>query len=236
MARKRNRPISTVLLFAAPDLAVSALLLAMLAAIIFIPKFLQMRERRQVADARILFRQTAMALDAYYVDHEAFPPSGVALGARGGYESQQIWQPEVISSLATGVTTANSFASSDSGAHRVVTFRLPGPNEKFATLTTPIAYLAGGLREDPFATTAGASIGYFAHASRLGWILFSLGPDRDERDPDGPGEISPRVEQLYDLVNHFPYMWEPSDELVRLTYDPTNGIGSEGDIYWAGGN
>jgi len=226
----------SILMHSAQDVAMSALLLAGLCAVIFIPMWQRATERRDVTETRLRMRDTAMALDAYYVDHGSFPPSGAASGIRGGYESQQIWQPELISSVAMNVTTANSFASERAGAHGLVTFRVARDGESFATLTTPVAYLDGGFREDPFASTRGSSLGYFSHANGLGWMLFSVGPDRDEHVVMGPGEISPRVEHLYDLVNHFPYMWEPSDDLVRLTYDPTNGIASEGDVYWAGGN
>ena len=99
-----------------------------------------------------------------------------------------------------------------------------------ATLTTPVAYLSR-FREDPFSRTPNASLGYFGHGNDSGWIIFSLGPDRDENSAGGPGDISPTVEKLYDLSSDFPGMWIPSSKLIDARYDPTNGLFSNGDIY-----
>jgi hypothetical protein len=184
-------------------------------------------------------RETASAIAAYFVDRGEFPASGVATGPERVYASHLFWEPEAPARIASGVATVNSFAAPRSGAARLVTFRvaerdasgaLVGP----ATLTTPLAYMPEFL-EDPFARTRGASLGYFAHGRGLGWILFSLGPDRDENAPGGPGQISPVVERLYNHASAFPGMWQPPPELIDATYDPTNGVGSRGDLHWMAG-
>lgn len=201
--------------------------LAFAAVVAIAPRLVVADERAKVARVRSALRATAIALDAYFVDRDAYPASGRAEGARREYRSQQIWQDERVSAIPTGVPTANSFAAaSGRGAARVCTFRA---DAGLAGLTTPIAYLEA-FPEDPFAATPGAALAYFAHGSGLGWIAASVGPDRDENAPDGPGDVDPRVEVLYDIVSEFPYMWTPPPELVERFYDPTNGVASDGDL------
>lgn len=193
-------------------------------------RWFEARERAKVALAVGGLGRVARAVEAYYVDHEVYPACGSASGPRRVYAAQQIWQPTEAARIASGVPTANSFASPVSGAARLVTFRVGGARGLLATITTPVAYVPG-FESDPFAGTRGASFGYFAHESRLGFILFSLGPDRDESATHGPGQISPQVERLYDISTDFPYMWRPAAALTGCAYDPSNGLRSAGDIY-----
>ena len=224
-----------------------ALGLASVLSLAVLPLYISARERALVASTRFTLRATAEAIESYNIDHEAYPACGIAEGEPHTYESQQIWQPEVDTVIPAGVLTANSFAPSGSGARRLVTFRLGANGHPPASLTTPVAYL-DDLPADPFARTRGASFGYFAHGSGLGWILFSMGPDRDENvsprpdaakapgeprsrpTPGGPGDVSPRVAELYNINSDFPYMWQITPELSDATYDPTNGLYSSGDI------
>lgn len=232
-----------------PSLAeiVTALVIVCVLGIALGRRLLRGRERARVSSVAAMLHETARAIESYHVDHLAYPASGCAAGPSRRYEAQQVWQGVQIASIPSGVKTINSFAlggSGDSGdsagAARMVTFRIGGDSPAsdgakeaapdLASLTTPIAYLRR-FHADPFAGTRGASFGYFAHGSGLGWIAFSLGPDRDEVAADGPGDISPRVERLYDLNREFPYMWFAPPDLVDRTYDPSNGIFSNGDIY-----
>lgn len=183
-------------------------------------------ERARVTTARTAMRDAAVAAEAFYVDHERHPPSGRARGAVREYDARQVWQPARPVSVPAGVPTTNSFAHEDAGAARLSTFRLDVP----ATLTSPVAYLPRHPR-DPFARTPGATLGWFAHESGLGFLVYSFGPDRDENAPDGPGDLDPRVERLYDITAEFPYMWRPPAELIARGYDPTNGLFSDGDLY-----
>ncbi len=219
----------------------AALVLAIAVAAFVLPPYLRARERTAVALAQDRMRTTAVAIGAYFVDHQTYPACAAAVGQDRFYEAQQIWMPKEIARIPGGVPTINSFAPKNSGAARLVTFRIAaGPSygeyraPNLATLTTPVAYLDHFLA-DPFAYTRNASLGYFAQGDHNGWILFSLGPDRDENDPNGPGDISPRVERLYDVTRDFPGMWTPSAPLIEAGYDPTNGLMSNGDLYWLGG-
>lgn len=214
-----------------------ALLLAFIFSAVFVPRYVVSRERASVARAKKQLHATAIAIEAYHADHAVYPASGIAAGASRSYLSQQIWMADQQTTIPAGVPTIHSFAPADSGAARLVTFRIGGNNgggSTLATLTTPIAYLPQFI-PDPFMRTRGATFGYFSHGSNLGWILFSMGPDRDENARGGPGDISPNVEAIYNINSEFPYMWQPGEALVDATYDPTNGLMSDGDIYYIQG-
>lgn len=217
-----------------------ALIFVLMASAASVPFYVTGRERAAIARAYDSMRATATAIEAYQIDHGGYPACGTAVGVSRLYESQQIWQPTEQTRIPSGVPTINSFARRSSGAAKLVTFRIAGGMKASGgapdldTLTTPVAYLPR-FASDPFMHTRGASFGYFPHGSGLGWILFSVGPDRDENDSTGPGDISPRVERLYNINTQFPYMWQPTRPLLDAGYDPTNGLWSNGDLYWLQG-
>lgn len=96
-------------------------------------------------------------------------------------------------------------------------------------LTTPVAYLVS-LPPDVLASEKGESLRY--HAEGDEYLLFSAGPDRsyDIRDPGlairgvevgpeaGPGGIESELDAA-------------RVRLIPLTYDPTNGATSGGDVW-----
>ena len=90
----------------------------------------------------------------------------------------------------------------------------PG-DAKLAGLTTPVSYLTS-LFTDPFTPQGGWPFAYYRNES--GWLLYSPGPDWDYdiRQP----------EVVYD-----PHQQVPSAALIALTYDPSNGTRSSGDIW-----
>ncbi|MCX7045541.1 MAG: hypothetical protein NTX50_08675 [Candidatus Sumerlaeota bacterium] len=98
-------------------------------------------------------RTLAFALEAYYLDYEAYPPC--AKGAQG----------------------VNAFLKPDDPAYSIYTFGTWSAKDglgSFLFLTTPVAYITS-LPKDPLARSRGASYGYYCQKS--GWILFSCGPD-----------------------------------------------------------
>lgn len=90
-------------------------------------------------------------------------------------------------------------------------------NEAFATLTTPTAYLTHYFY-DPFAKEKGRSFAYWSTVveGHAGWIAWSPGPNKK-----------------YDLdwTKYDPSVPQPSPELLTYSYDPTNGVGSSGDVF-----
>lgn len=86
--------------------------------------------------------------------------------------------------------------------------------EGLAGLTTPLAFVSGLYRDQ---YTHRGSLRYAYHTDGHGWILFSPGPDR-----------------RYDIVPARDYdgsIPQPSPRLLLLSYDPTNGTASAGDVW-----
>lgn len=104
---------------------------------------------------------------------------------------------------------------------KVPTFR-PGGSPGMMSLTTPIQYMTR-MVGDPYAPAEGATYAFYStpggDLQSSGWILWSPGPDarydlnalniREAYDPRSPA----------------------SEMLINLTYDPTNGTMSPGDIW-----
>lgn len=105
---------------------------------------------------------------------------------------------------------------------RVPTFLNPH-NPKLITLTTPVAYL-GQYYADPFSPIKSATFGYWTpdKIHGTGYILWSAGPDKKY------DLTIDNIAKAYDTstIRHM-----PSELLISLTYDPTNGIKSGGDIW-----
>lgn len=81
-------------------------------------------------------------------------------------------------------------------------------------LTTPVAYMPA-LPADLFAKGGALPMAYYCDGE--GWLLFSAGPDWDY-DIQRPSEV------------YHSSKTNPAPALIELTYDPTNGVKSSGDI------
>ena len=83
------------------------------------------------------------------------------------------------------------------------------------TLTTPVSYIVRDF-VDPFATPSGRRFSYYQPQGLPGWLIWSPGPDGD-----------------YDLEGweYDPTRAVPSPEMINKTYDPSNGLRSDGDVY-----
>ncbi len=216
------------------ELLIVVAIIAILAAIA-VPNFLEAQVRAKVSRVKADQRSLATALESYYVDTNAYPAndSSTEASADFGY------------GVNTGLTDP-------SGAllEMPTLRRKSNGADRLQTLTTPIAYITS-IFVDPFAKTSGASFNYSTPQSSLGvvaansgWILWSFGPDVDERDSGinngaagailGGGDLlvsagsPPRVETNYYApgINRV-----PSATLIDATYDPTNGTTSQGDVW-----
>jgi hypothetical protein len=118
---------------------------------------------------------------------------------------------------ASGNKGSNGFLSKKSPAFKIPTFRTWSDEREantFYTLTTPKAYIQY-YPWDHMTKTRGTTFSYFC--DHRGWILLSPGPDGDY-------DVDPK--KVYDST-----ISQPSPELLRLRYDPSNGIISNGDIF-----
>ena len=100
------------------------------------------------------------------------------------------------------------------------TFRIRrDANDKLVTLTTPVSYITGYF-DDPFSPSKKASLSYWTPEKGQGYILWSAGPD-------GCYDMNlGNIGQLYG-----PQWQGPTPLLTSLTYDPSNGTTSRGDIW-----
>lgn len=212
--------------FTLVEILVVAAIMALLAAIA-IPNFQQYLVSTKVTKARTEMGEVGKALQAYFIDHNEFPAvdhsdpnlGGFGVNRRVGNRSQQL--------------------------ERMPTFReRVNDEDELATLIHPEAYMSQ-YPEDPFASSSGATYSYSTPdettlgigSVRRGWILWSFGPDTDERTGDYGGyggdiELvgvpnAPRVHP--DFYN--PRTFLPQDPLVEAQYDPTNGLRSDGDVF-----
>jgi prepilin-type N-terminal cleavage/methylation domain-containing protein len=199
------------------ELLIVVAIIAILAAIA-VPNFLEAQTRSKVSRVKADQRSLATAIEAYYVDNNSYP--ALAIGDGSADKSVKV----------TGASTQLLLTP---------TFRVRRTNEYFMTLTTPVAYITS-IFSDPFADTKGASFRYSTPATAAGWIVWSFGPDTDEKDSiatrAGDTEYSlvagtPAMGYITDSIYSAGGRSNPTPELLNLTYDPTNGTTSNGDVY-----
>ena len=196
-------------------LAIVAVFVLVLLAVLMVD-YQSKKDRRSIVKVRADLRSLAVAIETYYVDNMIYP--AMAMGRHLQVAGEAI--PE--------------------GYPYPRTFRRRGV-DLLNTVTTPIAYISA-LPSDPFADRKGIPFLYY-DAGR-GWIMGSYGPDRDQRvggDLDwaaGTLDIKDRdalVEQLYHRENYADIQALQSATDPRtgeaVTYDPTNGLHSPGDIW-----
>lgn len=189
-----------------------------------VPKFVEAQVRSRVVKVKEAQRNLHIALEGYFVDHSAYPPNNMA-GAS--------------SVPGTGV----------------------GSLQALILLSTPIAYIPSSIIEDPFGGECGSSgdqkpyITYFngldsknkdvyraihaadysktefgrAYFFTRGFWLTSAGPDRIRRIHEiaVANHSDCSNVQNSDFVDWVKELW-PTDS---ISYDPSNGTISGGDIH-----
>lgn len=193
------------------ELLIVVAIIAILAAIA-VPNFLEAQVRSKVSRTKADLRSLATALEAYYVDNNAYPVNNQLRNVIPNWES---WPQGIHYRAIRG--------------YRV--------DQCFAQMTTPIAYISsteafadtfnhgtnpdtGGTRPDFF--------GYYyryhpegTFNSRYMWLLGSFGPN-NTWNPDIASAAA-----LRNQVNP-PRPFDPI--YVMTPYDPTNGTVSDGNI------
>lgn len=100
------------------------------------------------------------------------------------------------------------------------TFGLPSAG--YGSITTPVAYYVASIAPDPFAPAKRAAYCYYADPANKGWILWSAGPD---------GKYDLTSENIGRIYNPANLNMAGDLAMQALTYDPTNGVKSSGDIW-----
>jgi prepilin-type N-terminal cleavage/methylation domain-containing protein len=230
------------------ELLIVVAIIAILAAIA-VPNFLEAQTRAKVSRVRADMRSIATAIESYRVDMNEYPH---------GTDNPTLYDQKIVDFLTPFNLQAGFYGLRTRGGVA---------GQDFYTLTTPIAYITGGIPADPFTKIGGVTIPYQyrnAGTRKNGWVLTSVGPDSDLLGINNSGrgntntanplstavdpKPSPRlgdvneraVIAVIENIAHenvvpadFPRMVE---YLTDLSYDPTNGTISDGDIIRIGPN
>lgn len=222
------------------ELLIVVAIIAILAAIA-VPSYIEAQTRAKVSRAQHDMRSIMTGIEAYRIDYSAYPAST---------NNPAEFSPTAaayMGSLAAGMHTFKTRGPNGEVAGR-----------EFAILTTPIAYISY-VPPDTFATRYEEPVTPMAYwvspASGTAWILTSMGPDQDlfaefgrgdtnasnplstaaqTGSPAALGDIN-EVAVLEMLDGVGPYTPEQRSRLreylTDLTYDPTNGTLSSGDLF-----
>lgn len=189
-------------------IALLLLFLAVLLLVVLLSQYSRYRVLSGVSGVKRDMRMMATAIEAYYVDNMSYP---TMTRVRALMIENAGWPDRA----PLGYTLRRY-----TGYH--------GP----LTLTTPIAYLTG-YPMDRFAEPYRVPYLYYVEGASRGWILASFGPDADLMEGGDLGFDNGTVERVYD-----PMVKQPSNKLLTgsgprgaYTYDPTNGLLSNGDIW-----
>jgi prepilin-type N-terminal cleavage/methylation domain-containing protein len=188
------------------ELLIVVAIIAILAAIA-VPNFLEAQVRSKVSRAKADMRSVATGLEAYFVDNNRYPPP-VEFGLP--YVWGETNMPPYMMKTSSYLTTPLSYLTSLPGdvfysGRPYADPPPPLPSSIFARFFyVNVQYLRGGP------SFVGSP---FEVASINGgiWMLFSVGPDKDEFNRGNPGP--------------------PADDRLFRDYDPTNGTVSLGNIF-----
>jgi type II secretion system protein G len=210
------------------ELLIVVAIIAILAAIA-VPNFLEAQIRSKVARVNADIRSLTSAVESYRVDNNSYPLATRNVGALN--------------------TVNQGLGPNARGYHRRTFVRYmggPSNDSPIFSVTSPVAYMSS-VPSDPFASTNGCAYGYYSgrgdivaagnESDKFAWIMWSFGPDRDEaslgqiQSTDGP--MLPHNIVIFALNQGRPDLLVAGINSVgdAITYDPSNGTISPGDIW-----
>ena len=225
------------------ELLIVVAIIAILAAIA-VPNFLEAQTRAKVSRVKSDLRTLVTGIEAYRVDHNRYPE---------GSDNPAKWDASYAAFLGPLANGYYTFATRQPGTAVA--------GRDFATITTPIAFLTDRLYDPFAEHKGGRLTYQYrdAKATKNGFIVTSFGPDVDVLNPNGVGSLNTvnplstgtdtgTVKRLGDINERgvIQYVEKTSATIVStvdnnygsvlralddLSYDPTNGTVSEGDIY-----
>jgi prepilin-type N-terminal cleavage/methylation domain-containing protein len=230
--------------FTLTELLIVVSIIGILSAIA-VPNFLEAQTRSKVARVNADFRALANAIESYRVDNNEYPEE-TDNPSKYPEEMAQLLGP-----LASGYYT---FRTREGVALSV--------GRDFANVTTPVAYITTAP-SDLFARQVSGVLTYCcrnAKDMKNGWVLTSVGPDLDllapgrrgnsdstnplstAADTNSPARLADINEAMaVSFIEGAPKAPAGAADLPqfralleRLTYDPTNGTSSDGDLWRVG--
>ena len=220
------------------ELLIVVAIIAILAAIA-VPNFLEAQTRSKVARVKADLRTLATAIQAFHSDHNHYPV--------GTDDAPLI--PQRIADHFARSTVAPGASGAPFSFYTFQTVDIPD-TVRGHSLTTPVAYTTT-IPFDPFASEPGFVTYSYREGrdgDRSGWIITSFGPDRDDLDNGGKnngcGHLAARLCGRHGDISEVHAMpgsgrWQVDQgtrnaALAGVTYDPTNGSISDGDLWRAG--
>ena len=228
------------------ELLIVVAIIAILAAIA-IPNFLEAQTRAKVSRAKGDMRSISLAVEAYRVDNNRYPNAA---------DTPTAYDAEIANYLIPLGLDRGYYGFR---VRNTNTGKIAGRD--FGTITTPIAYITK-IPTDPFTGPASTFFQYCYRTTsgpNYGYVLTSVGPDNDLLAPGGKGTTNPNVlgtwadqkvpsrlgdineQQVCAFLQGTPSAPATAADLPQfrallqdLTYDPTNGTISDGDLVRVG--
>lgn len=225
------------------ELLIVVAIIAILAAIA-VPNFLEAQTRAKVARVKADFRTIATAVESYRVDFNEYPE---------GTDNPANYPEQIVNFMGAKAPGFYTFRTRSASGDIV--------GRDFANITTPIAYI-GEIPTDPFAKQAAGFLTYCyrnAKSKKNGWVLTSFGPDvdilEDANGKLGAGTTNPNLLSTASDSNSPARLGDVNErEVIRviegdttiaapdslrsllrdLSYDPSNGTISDGDVIYLG--
>ena len=195
------------------ELLIVVAIIAILA-LIAVPNFLEAQTRAKVSRAKADMRSLSVALQAYRVDYDQYPPdvdSGAYPGLLPNPYNSEIASFHMITSPVAFITSIprDPFYMNQAGTP-------PGIASKELAY---FEYSEANLEDGRNASKAAQ-----LHASGCGFLIISMGPDRR-------GDFGWSGEMWLSVGDNVPYPGPYGGGSRRcIMYDPTNGTVSTGDI------
>lgn len=196
------------------ELLIVVAIIAILAAIA-IPNFLAAQTRSKVSRARAEMQTLATALESYYIDNNVYPAPdrsglvGMAAGDDGNQDG----------SIPRALTTPIAFISSLS-------------RDPFKANNRGLYEYGGGFPSSPGNIAPVAD--RFNRWPSAGWIVSSQGPDNVDGSSGITGGTKLLEETAWNDAEFRGFFAGVRLEGHGLTYDPTNGTTSPGDLWRRG--
>jgi prepilin-type N-terminal cleavage/methylation domain-containing protein len=227
------------------ELLIVVAIIAILAAIA-VPNFLEAQTRSKVARVKNDLRAIATGIESYRVDHNSYPD---------GTDSATGYDDRIANYLSQfGLQTGYYGFRTRNGSALTV-------GRDFYGITTPIAYMTS-VPTDVFAGQASTIFTYCYRPAKTwknGYVLSSVGPDTDLLAANGRGTQNPNVLGTAVDPKQIARLGDVNEEMVirfiennlvapataadlpkfrslleDLSYDPTNGTVSDGDLVRVG--
>jgi len=206
-------------------------------------RFSEAMRRQRVARTKTDMRWLSVALEGYLVDRSTYPAWGIGHEGPGRIRTFN-WDVAQRTGNRSGVADLRSFLLSDPSIPqgRFGTLQDRDLRVEKGVLVAGSPYMAS-YPADRFCSDRGATYVYWsvfpgqrqpdgtiagrdAAVSGLGFILVSSGPDGKYTLPGSYPIYNPAITQPSPLL-----LGGTNDKGIAFTYDPTNGMTSDGDIW-----